>query len=247
MCLQTTLLCFPEYDLHAIRSGSKSNPIDWSIIWLSCIFRPDELKLPQQCHNDEEELHTSQTLSETHTRTWDIKKTTTSKLFSCFSLIKPNLSVHATAGVTRLMLLLSLYAVIPAEKGMKASGLTNSPWSLRKFSGLKSWGNFHCPSSFSKEVRLGMISVPWEENQAGKNRYGYLVVKSGAGKSTKSWLNMNKNSQKSYIQLPSSRKLPYFASTCNNGTNRKYYQEIFTTSFFLPLEWYTPWALCLVS
>lgn len=50
--------------------------------------------------------------------------------------------------------------LIPVEKGMKASGLTNSPLSLRKFSGLNSFGNFHCPSSFRTEAKCGIISVP---------------------------------------------------------------------------------------
>ena len=49
----------------------------------------------------------------------------------------------------------------PVEKGMKASGLKNSPWSLRKFSGSNSWGDFHCPSSNSTEDRFGTTVVPW--------------------------------------------------------------------------------------
>lgn len=53
---------------------------------------------------------------------------------------------------------------IPAEKGMKASTLTNSPFSLRKFSGLNSCGNFQCFSSFRADERFGIIIVPWVEN-----------------------------------------------------------------------------------
>lgn len=57
------------------------------------------------------------------------------------------------------------HGLVPAEKGMKASGLTNSPSSLRKFCGLNSFGNFHCPSSFRTEARCGMTSVPlWKES-----------------------------------------------------------------------------------
>lgn len=89
VCLQTTLLHCPELDLHVIRSGTQSNPIDWSVVWLSCILRPDELKLPQQRHQDEEEFHTSQTLSDTHARTCDIKNTSKSST---------TVSVHAAAG-----------------------------------------------------------------------------------------------------------------------------------------------------
>lgn len=145
--LQITLQRWPELNLHAVRFGSQSDSIHWCVVWFSCILRPDELKLSQQSHHDDEELHSSQTLSKTHARTCNIK--------------------------TFLLMLMQLWkskfytvccAPIPAEKGMKASGLTNSPWSLRKFSGLNSCGNFHCPSSFESEVRLGIISVPWGEN-----------------------------------------------------------------------------------
>ncbi len=49
---------------------------------------------------------------------------------------------------------------LPAENGIKASGFWNWPCSFRKLAGLNSRGNFHWPSSFSTEVRLGMITVP---------------------------------------------------------------------------------------
>lgn len=54
---------------------------------------------------------------------------------------------------------------LPAENGMKALGLTNSPHSFRKFSGVKSWGDFHWPSSCSAEEREGMIIVPWRKRR----------------------------------------------------------------------------------
>lgn len=63
------LLCGPELHLHAVRFRRQSDPIDWGVVRLSCILRPDELELPQQSHHDEEELHTGQTLSKAHTRT----------------------------------------------------------------------------------------------------------------------------------------------------------------------------------
>lgn len=82
-------------------------------------------------------------------------------------------------GILCQHILLSLYNILslishrywcfckktPAENDRKASGFTNSPTSLRKFSGLNSWGNFHWPSSCITEDRLGITIVPW-------NRWG---------------------------------------------------------------------------
>lgn len=61
------LRCCSELDLHPIRLGSQGDPIDWFVVWFSSILGPDELELPQQCHHDKEQLHSSQTLSKTHT------------------------------------------------------------------------------------------------------------------------------------------------------------------------------------
>lgn len=67
---------------------------------------------------------------------------------------------------------------VPAEKGMKASTLTNSPFSLRKFSGLNSCGNFQCFSSFRTDDRFGIIIVPWvgkTKHNAGQTVLFFLV------------------------------------------------------------------------
>lgn len=65
---------FSELDLHVIGFRRLGRPVNRSVVRLSCIFRPDELEPPQQSHQEEEELHTSQTLTETHTRTCHLKK-----------------------------------------------------------------------------------------------------------------------------------------------------------------------------
>lgn len=75
------VLCGPELDLYAVWVRRQSDSHHGGLVWLSCIFRPDELELPQQGHNDEEELHLSQTLSRTHARTWDILNQSCSFLF----------------------------------------------------------------------------------------------------------------------------------------------------------------------
>lgn len=74
-----------------------------------------------------------------------------------------NLTIHSTKSASDSD---SCHAHTPIEKGMKASGLTNSPWSLRKFSGWNSWWDFHCPSSTIAEHRLGMMMVPWRTNDS---------------------------------------------------------------------------------
>lgn len=48
----------------------------------------------------------------------------------------------------------------PAEKGMKASLLTNRPWSSRKWAGLNVCGVAHSLSSYRTDVRRGMTIVP---------------------------------------------------------------------------------------
>lgn len=45
-----------------------------SQIWFPCIFRPDETKPPQKCHQDDEEFHTCQAFSKTHPRTCRVFK-----------------------------------------------------------------------------------------------------------------------------------------------------------------------------
>lgn len=137
-----------ELDLHAIRFGGLRQPVDRSEVCFSCILRPHELKPPQQSHHKEEELHTSQSFSETDARPCSLKRPQTHDADpTCFFLTwsyKRELNMN-----------------IPAEKGINASGLTNSPLALRKFSGLNSRGDFHRPSSNSTDDRLGMTVVPW--------------------------------------------------------------------------------------
>lgn len=52
---------------------------------------------------------------------------------------------------------------VPAEKGMKASCLTNWPWASRKCSGWKRKGFFQTVLSFSTDDRLVISVVPWQE------------------------------------------------------------------------------------
>ena len=49
---------------------------------------------------------------------------------------------------------------IPAEKGIKASLLTNFPLSSRKWAGLKVWGLSHSLSSCRTDVSRGITLVP---------------------------------------------------------------------------------------
>ena len=52
---------------------------------------------------------------------------------------------------------------VPAEKGMKASCLTNWPRASRKCSGWKRKGFFQTVLSFSTDDRLVISVVPWQE------------------------------------------------------------------------------------
>lgn len=67
-------MCGPELYLHEVRFGRQSHPKNWRVVGLSGLLGPDELELPQQGHRDEEELHTSQTLTEAHAVTWGCKR-----------------------------------------------------------------------------------------------------------------------------------------------------------------------------
>ena len=92
---ESVSLLSPQLDLHAIRFRSQSCPEDWSEVRFSCILRPGELKLPQQSHRDEEKLHASQALSQTHPRTWDTEQESSS--------IWLILSVRGSSSVTLFM------------------------------------------------------------------------------------------------------------------------------------------------
>lgn len=54
---------------------------------------------------------------------------------------------------------------LPAEKGMKASFLTNRPCSSRKCAGLKVSGLSHWLSSLNTDVRRGITQVPFKKKQ----------------------------------------------------------------------------------
>lgn len=55
--------------------------------------------------------------------------------------------------------------VVPAEKGMKASLLSNLPSLSRKWEGLKVCGVSHSFSSYRTEARRGNTVVPWTQKQ----------------------------------------------------------------------------------
>lgn len=63
----------------------------------------------------------------------------------------------------------------PAEKGMKASLLTNRPSSSRKWAGLNVCGVTHSLSSCRTEVRRGMIIVPCGQTEPLKENTASLT------------------------------------------------------------------------
>ena len=70
----SAFLAISYLDVYVVRFGCLSDSEHRGEVWLACVLWPDKLESSQQGHQDEEELHTSQTLTQTHTRSWKIKR-----------------------------------------------------------------------------------------------------------------------------------------------------------------------------
>lgn len=134
------------------RRGGESH--SWcEIQFILCDSRwRSETKALNEGGEEEEELHLSQTFSETHPAT-------------CKSSLHSFKSNHVCGSVHFIKV------VIPAEKGMKASLLTNWPFLSRKCEGLKVCGLSHSLSSYRTEVRRGNTIVP-----CGKQKISHVDV-----------------------------------------------------------------------